>query len=381
MRGYIKALFSILFLMRLARKARQLYYRIFDFIAGKLIFPVFLFIKRKPLPAPGGEINKILVIRLDRIGDIVLSTPAIRALRRSFPKATIHFMATGYTKDILFGNPNIDQVLIYEERGVYAQVYDAAVALHPGLIQNYLVFASGAHIRIGYGGFGGSFFLTHIIPDPQREPICHEVEVALKAIKELGCSPDNQCLEIFKSADSENFVQHYLEGLGISEDDFIAVIHPGSRQEYLRWGKEKFAHTALRLMREKKARVIIIGSSKEDKLVRSVAFLTKDKPFCCTGLTLSQLISLLGRAKLFVGNSTGPMHIAAALNIPVVAIFGPKHQSDSYLRWGPWSKNSVVVRKEQNCRDCLPSQCFSFKCIESISEEEVWKGIEKVLNG
>ena len=115
MRRYIKALFSILFLMRLARKARQLYYRIFDLIVGRLIFPVFLFIKRKPLPARGGEINKILVIRLDRIGDIVLSTPAIRALRRSFPKATIHFMATGYTKDILSGNPNIDQVLIYEE--------------------------------------------------------------------------------------------------------------------------------------------------------------------------------------------------------------------------------------------------------------------------
>ncbi|MFY9401830.1 MAG: glycosyltransferase family 9 protein [Candidatus Omnitrophota bacterium] len=379
MRRYIKALFRVLFLMRLACKARKLYYRVFDLIVGKLIFPVFLFINRKPLPAPAGEINKILVIRLDRIGDIVLSTPAIRALRRLFPKATIHFMATRYTKDILFGNPNINQVLIYEE-GFYPQVYDAAIALHPGILQNYLVFASGARIRIGFSGFGGSFFLTHIIPDPRREPICHEVEVALKAVKELGCSQDEQSLEIFKNVDSENFVQHYLQGLGISEGDFIAVIHPGSRQEYLRWDKEKFAHIALRLMRDKKARVIIIGSSKEENLVKGVAFLMEDKPFCCTGLSLGQLISLLSRAKLFVGNSTGPMHIAAALNIPVVAIFGPKHQNDSYLRWGPWSKNSVVVRKEQNCKDCLPSQCFGFKCIKSISEEEVWRGIEKVLN-
>ncbi|MFA5437795.1 MAG: glycosyltransferase family 9 protein [Candidatus Omnitrophota bacterium] len=379
MREYIKALLSVLFLLRLARKARQLYYRIFDLIVGKLIFPVFLFIKRRPLPAPGGKINKILVIRLDRIGDIVLSTPAIRSLRRSFPEATIHFMATKYTKDILLGNPNIDQVRVYEE-GPCKEVYDAAVALHPGILQNYLVFASGAHTRIGYGGFGGSFFLTHIIPDPRREPICHEVEVALKAVKELGCSPDDQHLEIFKNADSEGFVQQYLEGLGISESDFITVIHPGSRQEYLRWGKDKFAHIALRLMRERKAKVIITGSSKEDKLVKEVASLMEDKPFCCTGLTLGQLISLLGKAKLFVGNSTGPMHIAAALNIPVVAIFGPQHQSDSYLRWGPWSKNSVVVRKEQNCRDCLPSQCFSIKCIKSISEGEVWEGIEKVLN-
>jgi ADP-heptose:LPS heptosyltransferase len=379
MRKYIKILLRLLFLTSFARMARKAGYALFDTIVGKGFYLYLKLTKGKGVLSCQSKVKKILIIRLDRIGDVVLSTAAIRALRQHFPETVIHFMVTEYTKDIIIGNPNIDAVRVYGKDSLERD-YDIAIALHPGMRQNYLTFISGAQIRIGYASSGGGFFLTQIVADNSKEPFCHEVELTLKAVEVLGCTLKEKYLQISKSEKADKFIQHLLNGLGISSFDFLVIIHPGARQEYLRWNEGKFSHIAWRLMREKKAKIIIIGTPQERKLVEKVCSGIPEKPFYYLDLTLSQLISLLSKGKLFIGNSTGPMHIAAALGIPVVAIFGPQHPKDSYLRWGPWSQKSIVVSRETGCSNCLPSECRGFKCLQSVSEDDVWVGIETVLN-
>lgn len=379
MRKYIKVLLRLLFLTQLARGIRKVSYALFDLIVGS-VFDLFLAItKGRQFLNREGKIKKILVIRLDRIGDVVLSTPVIRALRQNFPQAIIHFLVKEYTLDIVAGNPHINEVCVYGKDKLEKD-YDIAIALHPGIHQNYLTFISGAYLRIGYASSGGGFFLTNIVADNSQECSCHEVELTLKAMEALGCFAKNKYLEIYENKQAKEFIQHLLLELGIFSTDFLVIIHPGARQKYLRWDNEKFSHIAARLMRERKAKVIIIGTPVERKLIEKISLDMPQGLFYCPDLTLSQLISLLSRGNLFIGNSTGPMHIAAALGIPVVAIFGPKHPRDSYLRWGPWSQKSIVVSKKTDCRDCLPAKCRDFKCVHSICEDDVWRGIESVLN-
>jgi ADP-heptose:LPS heptosyltransferase len=379
MRKYIKVLLRLLFLTQLARGIRKTSYVLFDLIAGRVFYLFLALTKHRRFFNHEGKIKKILVIRLDRIGDVVLSTPVIRALRQNFPEAIIHFLVKEYTLDIVVGNPHINAVKVYGKDRLEKD-YDIAIALHPGIHQNYLTFISGACLRIGYASSGGGFFLTNIVADNSQGCLCHEVELTLKAVEVLGCLGKDKYLEIYENKLAKEFVQHLLLELGIFSTDFLVIIHPGSRQEYLRWDKEKFSHIAARLMRERKAKVIITGTLQECQLIEKISSDMPQGIFYCPDLTLSRLISLLSRGNLFIGNSSGPMHIAAALGIPVVAIFGPKHPRDSYLRWGPWSQKSIVVSKETGCRDCLPAKCRDFKCMHSVTEDDVWDGIESVLN-
>jgi len=358
---------------------RKIYFIFFDFV-GNIIF--FLLRLLRLIPAISNfkkeEIKKILIIRLDRIGDVILSTPAIRAIRQSFPDAKIHLLIKEYTKDLVVNNPNIDRLLIYGKEKI-ASDYDLAIALHPGLNQNYLTFISGAKTRVGYTGWGGGFFLTHKLIDDREIRIRHEVESALEVVEKIGCATNDKSLEISTTEEGERFAKDFFQKNGFKEEDILIVIHPGARQEYLRWKKEGFAEVADRLIKEIEAKVILIGAKEEKKLIEEVVFFMQEKPIQAVGLKLTELISLIKRCKLFIGNSTGPMHIAVALKVPVVAIFGPIHPLDSYLEWGPWAEGNTVVSKNLNCFHCHPGDCFHFKCLKLITSEEVFIACKEQL--
>lgn len=106
----------------------------------------------------------------------------------------------------------------------------------------------------------------------------------------------------------------------------------------------------------------------------------EEKPFEARDMTLTQLVSLIKRGHLFIGNSTGPMHIAAALEVPVIAIFGTMHPLDSYKEWGPWGEKHIIISKELECGDCHPSDCKTFDCMKLISSEEVSKAAKKIIS-
>lgn len=364
---------------KIVRFGRKVYFNFLDFL-GTAVFNFLrqlgVLPKIKEFSKDG--VNKILLIRLDRIGDVILSTPAIRAVRETFPKAEIHLLLSEYTKDLVVGNPNINKLLIYGKE-VMDRNYDLAIALHPGFKQNFLTFKSGAKYRLGYNGWGGSFFLTHKIPDDRETRIRHEVDSTLEVVGMVDCSTSNKGLEISVTDKGEEFADIFFKNNNLDINGRIIIIHPGARQEYIRWKKEGFAEVADRLINEEKAKVILIGSGRERQLVNEVAAIMQNKPVPAVGLELSQLISLIKRCNLFIGNSTGPMHIAAALKIPVVAIFGNINPLDSYQEWGPWGEGHTVVSLNLGCPDCHPSDCQDFKCIKLISSERVFDTVKRQL--
>ena len=354
----------------LAARLRGIVYPIGDFL-GYAVF--FAFLKEAKEPAPD-RIKKVLIIRLDRIGDLVLSTPAIRAVRTGFPQAEIHLLVSEYTKDLVDNSPNINKLLIDGRDGLGGD-YDLAFALHPGFKQNYLTFKSGAKMRAGYSGRGGSFFLTHKIEDDRATRIRHEVESALEIVGLLGCGTENRDLEITITEGGERLADEFLKKNGLSDKDLIIGIHPGSRQHYIRWKKERFAGVADKLTGTYNAKILLFGGGSEDSLVKSVVQLMKKKPVVAFDLPLLQLVSLIKRCRLFISNSTGPMHIAAALKVPVTAIFGNMHPLDSYQEWGPWGEGHMIVSKDLKCPDCHPTDCRTFDCMTLITEEDVLNAV------
>lgn len=380
MRFFYKYIIRCLKLGSLARALRHSFYRIFDFLGDK----IFFILRTCHLLPPIKEfdeklVKKILIIRLDRIGDVILSTPAIRAVRETFPNREIHFLVTPYTKDLVVNNSNLDRISIFKKDNLDKD-YDLAVALHPGIMQNYLTFISGAKFRLGYTGWGGEFFLTQTLKDDRAKIIRHEVEWALEAVGMTGCKIDDKSLEISITEYGERFVEDFFKQNNLSPGGLIIAVHPGARQAYIRWKKEGFAEVGDRLIKEENAKVILVGNERERHLAKDIVSLMKERPLLAMGLRLTQLISLIKRCALFIGNSTGPMHIAAALKVPVVAIFGSIHPFDSYKTWGPWGDKHIVISKDLNCPECHPTDCRTFDCMRLITADQVFEAAKRQIS-
>lgn len=350
---------------------------IFDFFGGILFSPFILFYGRDGFSQD--KVKKILLIRIDRIGDLILSTPAIKAVRQRFKDARIDILIKEYTKDIVVNNPNVDKVLIYQ-KDMIEDDYDLAISFHPGLESNYLTFKSGAKERIGYFGAGGGFFLTRGVKDDRDIRVRHEVESALELVSMAGCASLDKSLDVSITMAGEKAAEEFISKNKLSVLDKIIIIHPGANQEYIRWRKEGFAQVARRLVDLGGFNVILLGSESERALVDQVEDLSQRKMIISVGLSLTATISLIKRATLFIGNSTGPMHIAAGLGVPVVAVFGSSHLLDSYKEWGPWSKKNIVVTRNLDCLNCHPSDCKDFHCMDAVTPEDVLSAAGKLLD-
>ncbi|MBU1086346.1 MAG: glycosyltransferase family 9 protein [Candidatus Omnitrophica bacterium] len=287
--------------------------------------------------------KNILVVRNDRVGDLVLSTPALRALRQKYFDAKIHLLVNKYAKDLVLNNPNIDKILT-EEKEVLNTKYDLAIALHAGFKQNAILFQSRADCRIGFIGAGGGFFLTKKIKDDRRENPRHEIDFTLLAAQKAGADIDNKKLEVSITIQGEKFADKFYLDNNLA--GMTIVIHPGARQEILRWSKHSFAKLGELLTSQLKAKIILTGTAKEKELIADILCQMKSKPAVCLDIKLTELVSVLKRASMYVGNITGPMHIACALNISVVAITGLFDSLDDIRYWGPRCDKFEIVRKQ-----------------------------------
>ncbi len=360
----------------LLRILRSLYYAGLDAVGYAVFFLCGLSPRKRDIAKDA--ISRILVIRVDRIGDLILSTPAIRAVRETFPGAQIHLLVAPYTKDLVVHNPHIDRLLVPGQDTI-PKDYDLAIALHPGYRQNALAFKSGARYRAGYTGWGGGFFLTHKIKDDRATRVRHEVDSALEVVGLAGCTTAQKELDVSVTPEGERFAQGFFAAAGLSEQDLVIVVHPGARQEYIRWKKEGFAKAADLLVRELKAKIILSGSAGEKGLIEDVAAKMQARPVLAVGLELTQLVSVIKRSSLYLGNCTGPMHIAVALKVPIVAVFGPVHPLDSHHAWGPRGRNARIVSKDPGCPRCHPSECRHFRCMELIRAEDVLEAAKQLM--
>lgn len=378
---------------KLVRRAKQLYYQCLGWLGDK----AFLLLRSSRLLSkmsalPPGNIKRILIIRIDRIGDLVLSTPTLRAVRQHFPQAFICLLARSYTQGVIVNNTDINKIITFEDRNFILEIlrktaelrkykFDLAIVLHPNFWVNFLAFASRAKYRLGYDAAGSGFFLTTKFIDTRSANPRHEVEVNLDVVRNIGIDIADKHLEVSVTEEGERFVQDFLRDNAIKPNDILITIHPGGYYHYTHWPTAGFAKVSDYLIDHYQAKIIIAGNSKELDLVKGITSMMKNRPVIASGKTnLTQFISLLKRCKLFIGNSSGPMHIACALKVPVVAIFGNVHPVDSYKSWGPWGEGHTIISKNLDCLDCNPGDCLSLDCIKLINPEDVISACEKQLH-
>lgn len=344
-----------------------------------------------PLKKAISSIHHILVIRTDRMGDLILSTPALHALRQGFPQAKIWLLVDEKNEKLVRNNPDLDEVLTYKRnQGLKKDIkfirqlrktrFDLVVVMYSSFRWHLVAFLTAASYRYGYQAKGAGFLLTSALKDTRFIQPRHEVETTLDLIRAMNIPVADKRLRIYITEEAKKTVDQFLGKYISDKTKPLVAIHPGSYAPRVRWNTENFARAADMLVRKHKAHILIVGSKEEFELGQKLSNLMESDPINVCGQTdLQELAALLNRCHLFIGNSSGPMHLAAAVGIPTVAIFGNTYPLDSYQRWRPWNEKSVVLHKDVGCVNCLPWACQDMICMKAVTPEDVLQAAGKLL--
>ncbi|MBI5410611.1 MAG: lipopolysaccharide heptosyltransferase II [Nitrospirae bacterium] len=339
------------------------------------------------------SIRRLLVRGPNWIGDAVMSEPALAVLRGLFPEAEVTLLVKPAIASLFQGHPDIDRILVYEDRGRHAGLggkwalagelrrrqFDVAILFQNAFEAALLTFLAGIPRRHGYATDGRSLLLSDPIALPERETIGHHVEYYLNLLKPLGGSGSQVAQpRLFLSNQEERDMGRKLAEAGLSESEVIVGVNPGSTYGGAkRWLPERFAETADRLARDRGGPVVIVGARGEEALGHAIAHKMAVKPLVLSGQTsIRELMAVIKRCKLFLTNDTGPMHIAAAFGVPVVALFGPTdHRNTS-----PWGHRHTIVRHPVDCSPCLLRECpIDHRCMTRIMVDEVVRAAKRLL--
>ncbi len=337
------------------------------------------------------EINRVLVVRLRSIGDTVLSTPSLYALKRFLPHATLDILLEDWVAPVLDGFPHVDNIIKLARGSTTARAraalhlraskYDVVFNLHGGSTSTLLTRATGAKHRVGYQTYQYARLHNHIAPSSaslwKREKT-HSVEQQLALLGWTGVPvsdrPPTQ-LAVTESAAAN--VSTRLQAAGLEETPF-AVIHPAAAFDTKQWATENFARVADELS-GRDLRVVVITAAGQDQIVDQLKRNVPTSTVYFNDLSLPEITALLQRARLFVGNDSGIAHIAAAVGAPAVVIFG----SSNTAHWRPWSlRPAEIVLEEMECQPCHGYYCEKFaqpECIKRVPVERVMAAVERVL--
>lgn len=337
------------------------------------------------------EPPRILIVRTDRIGDVVLSTPVIRNLRRAYPGAYLGMMVRPEHRELVEGNPDLNAVILYDksgpEKGIAGTLrfarrlrehrFNAALILHSTHRVILVTWLAGIRRRIGYARRLPRL-LTDAVPYVKREGNRHELEYNCDLLRFLDVKPEERTLFVPTHPGQEAKVREFLQREGIDGGQPLVILHPGASCPSKRWPAARFAAVGDRLTREAGARVVVITGP--DGLAQGEAVLRGMREKAVNALarfSLGELVCLFRRAACVVSNDSGPVHLAGAAGAPVVSIFGRWGGGLSPTRWGPTGPHSVVLHHDIGCRPCLAHGCtIGFICLEAVTVEEVMAAVQ-----
>ena len=345
--------------------------------------------------------NGILITRTDRIGDVVLTLPVIKTLTKVFPGRPLYFMASSYAAPIVENYPGVTGVIVYDHaddnskvgraRQVVQQLRDLNIktALMLFYDAEVLSIIKKAGIKEKFGPLtriSGIFSYTKFQTQHRSKVQFHELEYNLNLLKLLGLKEEqfDSTLALTPSASSHASSMEKLRNLGFDPySKPYMVLHVTCGGSALNWRYAYYAELASRLSEATGLTILLTGSEKDIEVLSSVKQHIKGDSFNTAGLfSLKELIAVIAGAKLFVGPSTGPMHIACATSVPVAAIF-PPIKVQSALRWGPYSKESVVLCPKVECPakfNCIKEKCRYYNCMDSVSIDEVFEKAKKLYD-
>ncbi len=327
------------------------------------------------------DYKNILIIKPSSLGDVVHTLPTLKALRNRFPGARLTWVINRELSGLLEGNPYLNEIIPFERRytgfytfarGLSMKGFDLVIDLQ-GLLRSGLIgFLSGAKKRIGFAN-GREFsplFYTDAVPVSTME--MHAVDRYLLIAEYLGAKTEDRDFTIDFS-NEEDWLGRLIKEKA-REQKILIAINPSGRWTTKRWPVEKFAALTDLINKKQGASVILIGGAGDIGLAEEVEAKVKTEVINMAGrTTLKQLAALLSKVSLLITNDSGPMHIAATLGTPVIALFGPTDPR----RTGPYGKGHTIIRKGIPCSPCFKKRCHSPICMDEISVDEVFKAIEE----
>ena len=341
------------------------------------------------------RVSRVLVARLRSIGDTVLTTPSLFALRRFLPHAQIHILLEDWVAPVLDGSDLIDRVVTVPRDGTSARArvarelraeqYDVVYNLHGGTTATLFTRATGAEYRVGFEHYRYARLHNHVAPSAReiwQRPTLHSVEQQLALIGWTGVPvSDRPATRLTVSEEAVATVSEKLRlaGFEVEKSERFAVIHPTAAFDTKQWATDKFARVAEELPARGLTPVAIV-SSKEEPILESLIEQTSVRLIGLSNLSLPEVAALASRSRLFIGNDSGIAHIAAAVAAPCVVIFG----SSNRAHWRPWTTHpNEVVFEDMPCQPCPGYFCAEFEkpeCILRVPVERVVAAIDRVIH-
>ena len=336
------------------------------------------------------NIDKILIIRTDGIGDMLNSTPAIALLRQNYPAAEITVLARPLNAPVLIGNPDVDRVLVLDKHGKHRPVtaklkfyqslrneqFNLVVAMQTATLSHFIAFFSRASYRLGRYQKRFKSTLTHAWKGKYRKGETHEVDRNLALVR-LVCKGEGTRSLVFNLFPDEiTQAKAHLISLGVGNDVFLIGIHPGGSSCDKRWPEKQYAELAEKLVKQYDATILLLHGPNEEELTQNIQKAMQYNSITYAPKSIRELAALFSRCNMVVCNDSGPMHLAAGLDVPTVAIFGPT----DHVAWKPMSENASVVRKDMPCWPCSAHKCkIGWECTKKLPVEMVWNTTTKVV--
>ena len=339
------------------------------------------------------QFRRILIIQTAFIGDVILTTPLLRAAKTSFPHASVDCVVLPRTASLIHNNPHVDRIIPYDKRGsqngllgfvslvktLRRRKYDVALIPHRSWRSASLVFLSGIPCRIGFDASPASVLYTQRVAYRKE---CHETERNLNLLSPWGIHSRHPAPEVFPTPADEQRAFDFLKMHSIANTQSLVGVGAGSVWPTKRWMPEGFAEVADRLLKEKKGVIIFLGGPEDIKLYKRISTMMEHPPIIAAGhLSLVESAALIAKCRVFLSNDTGLMHLAAAMNVPLVAIFGATIPAFGFT---PFGDGHTILETKLPCRPCGPhgsKRCRegTFACMKTIHPQEVYAAISKYL--
>jgi ADP-heptose:LPS heptosyltransferase len=338
--------------------------------------------------------ERVLVIRTDRMGDVILSLPVLTALKESFPGVHVAMLLRPYTAGLVEGYPDVDEILLFEEpknwkslwrirqwaRWLQRHHFDTVLCLHPKPLLALMCYLAQIPHRVGTGYRAYSFLFNQKIYHHRKSGARHELEFNLDLSEKIGATLKKVTFKIPIPPPAHAAAERFLNENKISNQEKWVILHPGSGGSAKDWPLEKFVALSDRLQSEAGVKTIFTGGPDDAELLQQVMAHARFKPALWFGKSgLKELAALIRRASLFIANSTGPLHLAVALETRVIGFYCPIIPCLP-RRWGPYGHlDSVLSPPVESCKKCTGKDCRHFNCMDLISVDAAFKMALKKL--
>jgi heptosyltransferase II len=338
------------------------------------------------------KIKRILIRATNWVGDAVMTLPALEAVKENFPSASITVLAKPWVQPIFSKHPAVDRILTFRKgEGAFTGLsemiraiwlirkerFDLAILFQNAFEAALLAYMGGVKYRIGYRTDGRGFLLTHGIMPSDEVLKIHQSAYYLAILKGMGWKIKSHNPIIHISREDKDSAGRILDREGIMELDLLVGLGPGAIfGGAKRWPPDRFAEIGDRAVEEWGAKILIFGSGKEKEICSQVcSSMGHQSVNLCGRTSLNVVMGLISRCLFFVTNDSGLMHIASALSVHTVAIFG----STDHVATGPQGPKTRIVKHEIECAPCLKRECpTDHRCMLSIGSDEVWETMERL---